>query len=508
MKKSIKKFLTIILSAAIVLASIGNVFAAANSIQIGFADKKTKAYIGGVSFNYKITTDGKYLYCLEMNKDLAKNVKANLVTSGSRADNGVAYILKNGYPNKSITGNSDKDYYITQTAVWWYLDKVHGTHNLGDQFKNSGSDSYGMRKLVKNLVNAGYKNRGTNPVTNLALSAQSNDMTLSNDSYVSSDIKVTSGVGTYKITLENAPEGTKIIRSNGVENSGDVNVNVGEAFKIKVPATSVSSVNENIKVNATGMQTASYKAYEYRPVKSNMQPVALFEKIEKQGTASVTLTIDSAQVSITKVDYNTKEALAGAKLVLKDSKGGVITEWRSTINAHIIKNLPNGDYTIEELEAPEGYLLNKNVTSFTVSDTNKNIKITIENAPKKVVVNITKVDQETNKPLAGAVLVVKNSQGVEVARFTTTEDAYVLTDLPNGTYTVEEVAAPAGYNVSNEKLTFTIDDEHLSHQITFVNAKAVVVPDTASVPSIILIILGLIIMLTGIDFIYTRARKA
>ena len=151
MKKSFKRVLTIILSAAIVFASVGSVFAAANSIQIGFANKKTKAYVGGVNFNYKVTTDGKYLYCLEINKNLAKNVKANLVTSGSRADNGLTYILKNGYPNKSITGDSDKDYYITQTAVWWYLDRVHGTSNLGDQFKRSGSDNYGLRKYVKNV---------------------------------------------------------------------------------------------------------------------------------------------------------------------------------------------------------------------------------------------------------------------------------------------------------------------------------------------------------------------
>ena len=40
---------------------------------------------------------------------------------------GVAYILENGYPNKHFTGDSNKDYYITQLAVWWYLDDTTGS---------------------------------------------------------------------------------------------------------------------------------------------------------------------------------------------------------------------------------------------------------------------------------------------------------------------------------------------------------------------------------------------
>ena len=137
-----------------------------------------------------------------------------------------------------------------------------------------------------------------------------------------------------------------------------------------------------------------------------------------------------------------------------------------------------------------------------------NIEVLFENAPKESVVNIIKIDQETNAPLAGAVLVVKDANGKEVARFTTTDEAYVLSGLENGTYTVEEVSAPAGYIKSNEVIKFTIDDEHLSHQITFINAKEVIVPDTASVSSIIMGILGIVIIGIGIGFIYKNGKKA
>ena len=235
-----------------------------------------------------------------------------------------------------------------------------------------------------------------------------------------------------------------------------------------------------MKLTVSAKGSSGYTAYEYQPVDTSMQNVAIAIPDVKDLSATTTLNVEStSKVSITKVDSNTKKAVAGAKLTLKDSQGKEIATWVSTTNAHIIKNLPNGSYTVEEIEAPKGYLINKNITKFTITDTNKNIEVLFENAPKESVVNIIKIDQETNAPLAGAVLVVKDANGKEVARFTTTDEAYVLTGLENGTYTVEEVSAPAGYIKSNEVIKFTIDDEHLSHQITFINAKEVIVPDTA-----------------------------
>ena len=50
----------------------------------------------------------------------------------------------------------------------------------------------------------------------------------------------------------------------------------------------------------------------------------------------------------------------------------------------------------------------------------------------------------------------------------------VLTDLANGTYTVEEESAPAGYVKNNAKQTFTIDDEHLTTENIEAVAKAII----------------------------------
>lgn len=514
-KSKLKSILTLIISAAIIVSSLGNVNAASKTIVLGDAPK-TKGYIAGVTFHHKKTQSGQDLFCLDIHKNTAKNVKANLVKNSKTIDGGLVYILKNGYPNKSITGNAEKDYYITQTAVWWYLDKTTGSTNLGSQFKSDGSDEYNMRKYVKQLVTNGYKHRNDQvgyTDTKLILNTTgSNDMTLKDGYYTSSAIKATTinNVSSYTVTLSQAPTGTKILKSDGTETtySKSFTVKSNESFQVKVPSSVVKETELALTVSAKAKGDVQYTAYEYQPENKNMQNVALLEKKQQDVSSQLTLGLSSSKVAIIKIDSNTKQPLSGAHLVLKDAAGRTITSWDSTTNAHIIRNLSNGKYTIEETSAPIGYLKNDNVTTFEITDTNKEITVSFENAPKKVVVNIIKVDQETNSPLSEAVLLVKDASGKEIARFTTTEQPYVLTDLENGTYTVEEVSAPAGYMKSDEKITFTIDDEHLSHQITFANAKEVIVPDTASISSIIMAILGIVITGLGIRFIYKNGQTA
>jgi len=509
-----KKIKFIVLTMIMFISSVANVNATTDSIQLGGA-VQTKSYVAGVTFSYKRTIDNKALYCLNIHKSTAENIQANLVKNSKYINGGLVHILKNGYPYKSLTGDKEKDYYITQTAIWWYLDLTTGSTNLGEQFKETGSDIYGIRTTIKNLAYEGYNHRndaiGVSP-TKLDLTAvNGNSMTLKDGYYVSNDIKATTqNVNSYNVTLSNIPSGTKIVSSNGVESvySDGFTVNANDSFKVKVPLAGLTSTSLAIKVNAKAQGIAQYMAHEYQPVDSKMQSVTLLEKASQEVSSEITLDIVSSKVSVLKVDTNTKKPLAGATIVLKDENGKVLTSWESTINAHVIRNLANGNYTIEETKAPAGYLLNTNVTKFTISDTQRDIQININNAPKKVVVNIAKVDQATNSPLAGAVLLVRRADGSELTRFTTSTTPYVLTDIENGTYTVEEISAPAGYLKSNEKISFTVDDAHLSHQITFVNAKEVIVPNTASIPSIIMVIVGIVITGFGFRFIYKNGQRA
>ena len=502
MKKSIKKTILSVLVALLAFVSTATAtYAVPQTITLG-GTETLEGYVSGVKFTTKTTKDGGYLYCLDMKKKTAKDTTATL--KGQR-DAGVAYIIANGYPSKSITGDRLKDYYITQTAVWWYLDDTTGSSNLSQKFKTTGSDPHNIRPIIKNLVEKAKTAKANGYAqTKLTITTSNKDMSLKDGYYVSSEITASSSnISTYTVSLSNAPSGTKVVSTSGVEKT---TFNAGEKFIIKVPSSKVTGTELDIKVTAkaTGYVT---KAYEYTPVNNTMQPVALIETETQNVSSTITLSIENSKVTIIKVDKSTNQPLAGAKLVVKDSAGNTITGWTSTTNGHVIRNLKPGTYTVTETSAPKGYKLNTTPVTFTITASNQNVTVKVYNEPKETVVNILKIDNETQKPLAGATLVVRKADGTEVVRFTSTTEPYVLTNLEDGTYTVEEIAAPAGYILSSEKKTFTIDDNHLSHQITFGNNPEVKVPDTAS-SSLIFTLLGIVIISTGIGFVYKNGKKA
>jgi len=376
--KKIKNLLFSLLVVTLIGVTALSVNAAAKTIQLGTAKKITTGYIAGVTFSTKETTDGQYAYCVDMHNKTASNISANLV---KEMDRGIAEIIRNGYPNKEITGDAEKDYYITQTAVWWYLDDTTGSSNLGNEFKVNGSDAYGMRSKVKELVNLGkqYRNAGQ-PATTFELSISDSTLVLHDGYYVSQPISISkiSNVSSYSVIVENAPEGTLVVDKNGNKIERFTKDTV---FVVKVPASNVEEIDTDFKFTAKAIGY-TYRAYEYQPTDREMQNVALLEKVTTTIPATITLSIDSPKVSVTKIDSNTKNPIAGAKLVLKDSNGKEITSWVSTTMTHVIRNLANGTYTIEEVEAPSGYVKNDKVTTFTISDTNKSVNITIENAPE------------------------------------------------------------------------------------------------------------------------------
>ena len=92
---------------------------------------------------------------------------------------------------------------------------------------------------------------------------------------------------------------------------------------------------------------------------------------------------DDTYVYISKQDATTKKELPGAKLVLK--KGDVvIEEWVSTNEVHKIANLEDGEYTLTEITAPDGYEIAESIT-FTVKDgkTENTVIMYDEKTPEK-----------------------------------------------------------------------------------------------------------------------------
>lgn len=269
-----KKYIFIII--LLFISRIPIINAKVDSIELA-EDKSTKSYIANINFPYKRTTDGKYLYCLNINKKTAKNIKANIVENSTIIDGGVIYILKNGYPNKSITGDKDKDYYITQTAIWWYLDTLYESTNLGKQFKEIGTDSYNLRKYVKELKDNGYKHRNDDLKVNNSIVIKDLNVSLDNNYYVTNNIQFENkNINSYKMEIQNAPKGTKIIiNDEEKEYQSIIEGNKNDLVKIKIP--NENTKNRNIKLIISTIIN-NYMAYEYQPTDKDMQNLVLLEK--------------------------------------------------------------------------------------------------------------------------------------------------------------------------------------------------------------------------------------
>ena len=76
---------------------------------------------------------------------------------------------------------------------------------------------------------------------------------------------------------------------------------------------------------------------------------------------------DKAAVYISKQDLTSKEELPGAKLIVTDKDGQIVDSWTSTEEVHVIKNILDGDYTLTEVTAPNGYEQAESI-SFKVVD--------------------------------------------------------------------------------------------------------------------------------------------
>lgn len=121
-----------------------------------------------------------------------------------------------------------------------------------------------------------------------------------------------------------------------------------------------------------------------------------------------------------------------------------------------------------------------------------------KNTDGKFEVSCLLQDKDNKENIDGAVLIVKDETGKEVARWTTTKEAYKL-KLNSGKYTLEEATAPTGYMLQNEKIEFLVNsDKTGDSEVTMFNTKAVNVPITDASVSLYTIGLGIVGLIIGV----------
>ncbi len=157
-------------------------------------------------------------------------------------------------------------------------------------------------------------------------------------------------------------------------------------------------------------------------------------------------------LNITKQDAVSGELLRGVATFRIEQIDGTFSVDVNTENGiATIPSLPVGSYTLTELQAPEGYVLDSTPISFYVAeDESKQLVVKNYKTPE---LTIQKIDGQSGNAVEGTIFEVRHADGTIIGNFMTGADGTVTvglgTDgspyLAEGTYTVTEVFVPEPY---------------------------------------------------------------
>ena len=140
----------------------------------------------------------------------------------------------------------------------------------------------------------------------------------------------------------------------------------------------------------------------------------------------------------------------------------LVDEWVSTTEAHVIKGVKPGIYTLTETIAPEGYLLSQETITVEVTDTAAVTTAVMKNSWTNV--SFSKQDITTGEELPGATLQVIDKNGKVLEEWVSSNTPHTIDTLPAGDYILREEIAPDGY-LAAEDVEFAVTDNGVSQKV-------------------------------------------
>ena len=175
-------------------------------------------------------------------------------------------------------------------------------------------------------------------------------------------------------------------------------------------------------------------------------------------------------LQIMKIDAETGEPLVGAKFKVQKSEDKTVSEYvTDETGTIVIHDLDEAVYTVEEIEAPDGYAIDPDSHKDIALEWGKT-KTLVFSDTRKPALEIIKVDAKTEEPLANAKFKITKTEDDTVSEYMTDENGKItITDLQEGIYTIEEITAPDGY---------ILDTQHKEIELSAGDSKQLIYENT------------------------------
>ncbi|ELC8341084.1 Cys-Gln thioester bond-forming surface protein [Clostridium perfringens] len=448
---------------------------------------------------YYVPDSLKTCYCLNTG---ALNPTGQDYTKEIPVDAGIETIIYWGYPARdgSEWGLTKDEYrYVTQLAIWAYQNEAGLSRGLVRERLQSGTVP--LSKLKPAIDFLVEKAHAKELPTFFEVTPSNIEAHQEGDYFVSEPIKIKSDYtfSDAEVTIKSSsnPNLMDVIKIKDMDGDERNKFSANESFRVYIPIDAeTGDIKVGVKATVELPATLAYAT----PVegKQDMAIAPLETQNFDVNKITVSWTGLNGAVQVIKKGDDGK-LLTGAKFVLKNANGENVAEATSQDGKAVFNDIKPAEYTIHEVEAPQGYLVT-NPVNVTVKP-NKVSIAEMTDTQIKGKIQVLKVDEETNTPLQGAefeithtnkiikgkVAVKKtdseiadlNLEGAEftiydnnkntVATITTNKDGYAESEPLNyGTYTMQETKAPKGYLLSNKvwDINITEDGKVYSYDIT------------------------------------------
>lgn len=392
-------------------------------------------------------------------------------------DKKVVSILTSGSPYKTLAelglNNEDEATCATQFAVWIYLNNLD--INLITPYA-SGNENVveAIKKIYYDGMNMQY-----NSVALLSIDKVDNVKIDDKDRcYYSQKYSIEHNQNIKNISLSTIGiDNVKIVDINNNEINNLNNVN---EFKVLIPRASVTT-NKELLLNFRAEAKQTSVMFGATTISDRQNLGLLLDPVNfKNVQDKINVSYTTSKISITKLNKDTNERVAGVTFKFETLDGKNLGEYTTDSNGLIeldfqkdLNILQEQKIKITEIKVPDNYVLDTNNTKVVDIVWGENILLEFRNVKKKGQIKVIKVDFDNNEiRLKGVKFNVLDSKNQIVETLVTNSKGEAITsNLPiDEQYKIQEVSTLENYVLNDEVKIITLKENEITN-ITFKNEK-------------------------------------